>query len=123
VSRDALLELCCFDFESGRVLPWQLLHNEVDAMLAFWDTHDVPEVRWHLLAADTRLGAGRLLFTSLSIDAGSGARAHLQQQFVQHLQHGPAAQHELSAATVEALRSSLDEQRIDLPTWRFRTDP
>jgi hypothetical protein len=124
VPRDLLLELASFDLETGRVMPWDLLKDQVDPILAFWETHDIAEVRFHLLAFDCRIGKGRLLATTLNLDApphglGSLVRYLLQQ----HLASGPAPKRELSAATVAALRASLTERRIDLPTWRFRMDP
>lgn len=129
--RDLLLELCAFDLESGRVMPWDLLKDQVDPMLAFWETHDIAEVRWHLLAFDCRVGKGRLLATTLALDpspdATGGAtddlRRHVTHLLGEHLAHGPAPQRELSPATIAALRASLTERKLDLPVWRFRTDP
>lgn len=131
VPRDALLELSSFDLESGRVLPWAPWADQFDALLGFWETHDIPEVRWHLLAGETRVGAGRLLVTTLQLDDGgpsertgrSPIRPWLVQQLLQHLQRGPLPQRELREATIAALRAQLAEKRLELPTWRFRTDP
>lgn len=122
---DAMLELCSFDLESGRVLPWAPWADELDPILGFWETHDIPEVRWHLFAADTRVGEGRLLVTTWDLgDADpSPVRAHLRQHLCDHLRTGPAPQRGLSPATVAALRAQLTEKRLPLPTWRFRTDP
>jgi hypothetical protein len=125
VPRDLLLELSAFDLETGRVMPWQLLQDEVDPILGFWETHDIDDVRFHLYAFDCRVGKGRLLATTLRIDPadsigplGQFVRAQLRN----HLQHGPAPQRALSDATIAALRGSLTEKKLDLPVWRFRTD-
>ncbi len=121
----ALLELAAFDLESGRVMPWDLLRDEVDPILAFWETHDIPEARLHLYAFDTRVGAGRLLVTTLRLDDTAAPNAlamHLQYELARHLRNGPAPEHALSAATLAALRGTLTEKKIDLPVWRFRTD-
>lgn len=128
IPRDLLLELSSFDLETGRVMPWDLLRGEVDPILAFWETHDIPDVRHHLLAFDCRIGQGRLLATTLNLgrtspDQPHAMREHLQHLMLQHLAMGPAATRELSQATIDALRASLTEKRIDLPLWRFRTDP
>ena len=124
VPRDLLFELASFDLESGRVMPWDLLKDQVDPILAFWETHDIPEVRFHLLAFDCRIGKGRLLATTLNLDAPlHGLGYHVRYLLQQHLSHGPAPKRELSAATLAALRASLTERRIDLPVWRFRMDP
>ena len=122
VPSDLLLELSSFDLESGRVLTWNGLRDEFDPMLAFWETHDIPEVRFHLLAGDTRVGNGRLLVTSLRLDPATALGGWLRQQFEQHLQYGPAASRALSAATKARLRAQLTERRVELATWRFRAD-
>jgi len=48
---------------------------------------------------------------------------HVRHALPLHLEHGPAPRTKLSPATLAALRGQLTEQRIELPTWRFRTDP
>jgi hypothetical protein len=103
------------------VMPWANLRDQVDPMLAFWETHDIPEVRFHLLAGDTRVGNGRLLVTTLRLEGAIGA--WLTAELERHLLHGPAPRRALSAATLAALRGQLTGQKIDLPVWRFRTDP
>ncbi len=126
IPRDLLLELSSFDLETGRVMPWQLLRGEVDPILAFWETHDIPEVRQHLLAFDCRVGKGRLLATTLRLDPAAPLHSlghHVRYNLIEHLQEGPPPRRELSAATIAALRASLTEKKIELPVWRFRTDP
>ncbi|MCU0865054.1 MAG: hypothetical protein MUC36_14790 [Planctomycetes bacterium] len=121
VPAELLLELCSFDLESTRLMPWASLRDEIDPVLAFWETHDIPEVRLHLFAGDTRVGKGRLLVTTLRLEGVLGA--WLTQQFVQHLVHGPAPRRALSNETLATMRAQLAEQRLELPVWRFRTDP
>lgn len=120
------LEQSSFDLETGRVMPWDGWLDQVDPILAFWETHDIPEVRRHLLAFDTRIGNGRLLVTSLRIGDGSPAGAAkdaIGQALLRHLADGPASQRALAGGTVAALRALLREKKLDLPVWRFRTDP
>jgi len=121
VPADLLRELQPFDLDGERVMPWTVLRGQVDPILAFWETHDIPEVRAHLFAFDTRVGKGRLLASCL--DASSDAGRYVRAAFARHLADGPAPKRELSAATIAALRGLFDEQRLDLPEWRFTMDP
>jgi hypothetical protein len=119
-----LLDTIAFDLESERVIPLAGLRDQVDPILAFWDTHDVRDVKFHLHAFDTRVGEGRLLATSMNLD---GPRHSLpswvRQQLVAHLADGPAPERALRDETIQALRAKLVERTIDLPIWRFCTDP
>lgn len=122
--RDLLLDLCAFDLESGRVLPWDPWRDEFDPILAFWETHDIAAVRMHLLAGDTRVGKGRLLATTLRLDGDLHTLpSHVKHLLRMHLAGGPEPRTALSGPTLAALRAKLVEQTLDLPTWRFRTDP
>ncbi|MCA8951106.1 MAG: hypothetical protein KDE27_16490, partial [Planctomycetes bacterium] len=126
VPPELLLELSSFDLESGRVMPWQPWRDEVDPILAFWDTHDIAETRLWLHAFETRVGEGRLLATTLRLrESGSigGIGTWLESALRHHLTSGAAPQRALSAATIAALRQKLNEKKLDLPVWRFRTDP
>jgi hypothetical protein len=126
VPADALLELCSFDLESERVLPWAAWADQLDPIQGFWETHDVPEVRWHLFAADTNVGAGRLLITTWNLDVAqdpSPVRPFVLQALCDHVRDGPAPRRTLRADTVAALRGQLTAKTIPLPAWRFRTDP
>jgi hypothetical protein len=119
-----LLELSSFDLESGRVLPLAAWRDELDPFLAFWETHDIPEVRLHALAAETMVGKGRLLLTTLRLDATpNGLGQHVRRELAEHLRHGPAPRRTLSPTTIATLRAKWNAQKIELPTWRFRTDP
>jgi len=123
VPRDLLLELASFDLETGRVMPWELVKDQVDPMLAFWETHDIADVRFHLLAFDCRLGKGRLCATTLNLDSPlHGLGFHLGYLLKNYLVNGPAPKRALSDATIAALRASLTERKLDLPVWRFRMD-
>lgn len=122
--RDLLLELASFDLESGRTMPWDQLRDEFDPILAFWETHDRDDVAFHLLAGDTKVGKGRLLATTLRLDGGLHTLGnHVAYLLRDHLAHGPEPRTALSPATIAALRASLTEKKLDLPVWRFRTDP
>ena len=119
-----LTELSSFDLESGRVIPLQPWLDQVDPILAFWETHDIEAVRMHLQAFTTRVGKGRLLATSLRTNGASGSlRVHVNHQFLQHLAQGQAPKRALSEQTILALKAKLQEKTIDLPIWRFRMDP
>jgi hypothetical protein len=119
-----LFDLCSFDLETGRVLPLAPWGEELDPLLGFWETHDLPEVRMHAFAAEAQIGKGRLLATTLRLDGPIGSVGfHVQHALQLHLEHGPAPRTTLSPATLAALRGQLTEQRIGLTTWRFRTDP
>ncbi|MBL8842099.1 MAG: hypothetical protein JNL90_11305 [Planctomycetes bacterium] len=121
VPADMLRELQPFDLDGERVMPWTVLRGQVDPILAFWETHDIPEVRAHLFAFDTRVGKGRLLASCL--DTASDAGRYVRSAFARHLADGPAPKRELAPATIAALRGLFAEQRLDLPTWNFTMDP
>lgn len=119
-----LLETCAFDLESGRVIPWAPWRDQVDPILAFWEAHDVKDVRFHLHAFDTSVGKGRLLATSLAVgDGTSEFGAYVADLMRDHLANGPAPKRSLRAETIAALKGKLRERTIELPTWRFRMDP
>ncbi len=121
VPADMLRELQPFDLDGERVMPWTVLRGQVDPILAFWETHDIAEVRAHLFAFDTRVGKGRLLASCL--DTATDAGRYVRAAFARHLADGPAPKRELAPATIAALRGLFAEQRLDLPTWKFAMDP
>ena len=124
--REALLELSSFDLETERVVPWDGWKDQVDPILAFWETHDIRDTRLHLHAFDTRIGKGRLLVTTLDVGGPVDAHTfgfHAGYVLTDHLAVGPAPERALTDATIAALRQKLTEKKLDLPTWRFRTDP
>lgn len=116
-----LIETCSFDLESGRVIPWLPWREQVDPILAFWETHDIDAVRFHLHAFDTRVGKGRLMATSLKLDGPFGE--YVADLMMDHLINGSAPRRALRAETIQALKAKLHERTIELPTWRFRMDP
>lgn len=115
-----LLELQTFDLDGGRLLPWTLLRDEVDPILAFWETHDLAAVRAHLFAFDCRIGAGRLLASAF--DRHTPAGRYVEHQLLEHLALGPAPARAWSTATLAAVRELLAERTVPLADWRFRTD-
>lgn len=121
VPSELLQELSTFDLESGRVIPWANLLDQVDPILAFWETHDIAEVRAHLLAFDCRVGAGRLLTTALNHETDAGR--WLLGEFVRHMREGAAPTRALAPGTVDALAAFLDSAVLDLPEWELRIDP
>lgn len=116
-----LIDLQPFDLDGGRVIDWRPLRDQVDPILAFWDTHDLAEVRAHLFAFDCRVGEGRLLATCFDRETPAGR--YVERELLQHLAQGPPPRRELDADTRAALRALLTQERLDLPVWRFRTDP
>jgi hypothetical protein len=122
--REALLELSSFDLESGRVVPWEPWRDEVDPILAFWETHDIRDVRFHLLAFETRVGKGRLLATTFGLEGSEHSfAAHVRHHLKRHLTFGPEPEHALTPATIASLHARLTARTIELPHWRFRCDP
>ncbi len=115
-----LIELQPFDLDGGRVIPWLPWLDQVDPILAFWETHDLTEVRAHLFAFDTRIGQGRLLASSF--DATTAAGRYVERQLLEHLANGPASQRALSETTIAALHRLVSERILALEVWRFRTD-
>lgn len=118
---EMLIELQPFDLDGGKLMPWDNLLDQVDPILAFWATHDVDVVQRYLCAFDCRVGKGRLLASSL--DNKSDAGRYVEHVFLQHLATGPAPKRALADLTLATLRGLLTERKIDLPVWRFRTDP
>jgi hypothetical protein len=121
VPAQLLHELQHFDLEGPRVLEWELLRGQVDPILAMWDTHDIAKVESYLFAAETRIGAGRLLATTLDHDSDAGR--WLMATFRQHLASGPAPRNALSDATRSQLRALLATKLLDVPDWQIRFDP
>ncbi len=115
-----LLELQQFDLDGGRVIPWQPWVDQVDPILAFWETHDLAEVRTHLFAFATQVGKGRLVASAF--DRTTDAGRYVEHCLLQHLANGPAPQRALASPLLADLRALLDERTMPLPTWRFRTD-
>jgi hypothetical protein len=118
---EMLIELQPFDLDSGHLMPWGPWLDQVDPILAFWETHDIAEVRAHVFAFDCNVGAGRLLVSAF--DTTTPAGRYVEQELLQHLSAGPAPKRSLAATTIAALRAILGEKRLDLAIWRFRTDP
>jgi hypothetical protein len=118
---EMLITLQPFDLDGGHLVPWDPWLDQVDPILAFWETHDIAEVRAHLFAFDCNVGAGRLLVSAFDFTTPAGC--YVEQELLHHLCSGPAPKRSLSAATLAALRATLGEKKIDLSVWRFRTDP
>ena len=118
---EMLIELQPFDLDGGRLMAWQPWLDQVDPILAFWETHDIAEVKAHLFAFDCNVGKGRLVASTF--DSGTPAGRYVEHELLRHLVLGQAPKRSLSATTIAALRATLTEKKIDLPVWRFHTDP
>jgi len=116
-----LRELQTFDLEGPDLVPLDALRDQVDPILAFWESHDLTEVRLHGLAFDTRVGEGRLLVSTLRRDTAAGR--WLEGRFVEHLASGPEPTRALSPAGVAAMREQLTASQLALASWQFRPDP
>ncbi|MFG0319794.1 MAG: sugar-binding domain-containing protein, partial [Planctomycetota bacterium JB042] len=69
------LDLAAKDVHPTGLLPLDALFEHVTPIVGFWETHDIREVRDRALAWETRVGAGRLLVTSLRLDESPAGRA------------------------------------------------
>ncbi|MBK8976982.1 MAG: hypothetical protein IPM29_13785 [Planctomycetes bacterium] len=118
---DFLEHLQAFDLEDGRVMQWEPFADEVDPVLAFWDTHDLDRVDRYALAFTARLGAGRLGATVLDHDSPAGR--YVLEQLVATLATGPAPVRGLTDQTIAALRGALTGQQLDLIDWEIAVDP
>lgn len=124
VPADLLTSQSSFALATGRVMPWLPWRDQVDPILAFWETHDIADVRMHLQAFDTNVGKGRLLASSLNTTGPiHSMRFHVNYCLQEHLAQGPKPQRSLRKETIAALKAKLHEKTIELPTWRFRMDP
>src|SRR5690606_35303607 len=121
VPPEMLLELQSFDLEVGRVMHGEQLFDEVDPVLAFWDTHDIRHVNRWLLAFTARVGRGRLAATTLNHDSPAGR--YVLEHLAQVLVDGPAPRRGFTAETLESLRSALRADTVDLVGWELATDP
>lgn len=116
-----LYDLQSLDLETSRTLDLAPLLEEIDPLLLVWDSHDVPEVRLYPLVAETKVGKGRLVVTTLATDSVAGH--FVERQLVAHLAGGPAPARALSATTLEKLAGALRAEVVDLPTWELQLDP
>ncbi len=89
-----LKDLLAFDLENIPVLRLEELREQVDPIVARWDTHDADRVHHYAHAFTTRVGQGRLLVTSLNLDSDAGR--WLQAAFLAFLENGPAPSSELT---------------------------
>lgn len=121
VPRELLEELQTFDLEAPRVMFWDALRDQVDPILAFWETHDLDEVRSWLLAFDCRVGRGRLLATALDHETPAGR--FVLSRFLEHLAHGPPPRHALGEETVRRLAAEARREVVELERWELRFDP
>ena len=121
VPEQMLIDLMPFDLDGERMIPWEPWRDQVDPILAYWETHDIAEVRSHLLAFETRLGKGRLLASTF--DPATDAGRYVEAKMLEHLRDGPLPKRALRDETVAALLALCDERTIALETFRFCTDP
>lgn len=117
---EMLVDLAAFDLDGERLVPFAPWLDQVDPVLAFWETHDLAEVRAHLFAFDTRIGEGRLLVSAFATDTDAGR--YVEHELLLHLASGPASRRSLRPETVQALYQRVVERTLPLEVWRFRTD-
>jgi hypothetical protein len=116
-----LIDLQAFDLCEPRVMHHEGLMDQVDPILAFWDTHDIAAVNRWLFAFSCGIGEGRLLATAL--DHESDAGRFVLDRFVEHLAEGPPPRRSLRDDTVAALAALLVAETIELRDWELSTDP
>lgn len=121
VPRELLRDLQGFDLEQDFVLNGDFLLEHSDPILAFWDTHDVREVKPWLFVTEMGVGRGRLLVSALNHESDAGQ--WVESEWVRHLREGPAPKSALAPEVIQGLRGALTREEIALDTWRFRTDP
>lgn len=122
---ELLVEQQHFDL-AGDVVPDVQYLEEIDPILMLWDNHDMPEVKTHGLAFETRVGKGRLLVSALNHAGGENAVGRwLLDVFLKHLDEGPPPRNALKPETIGAMRNKLREKRLELvgQPWRFKPDP
>ncbi|MDA0933974.1 MAG: hypothetical protein O3C51_11015, partial [Planctomycetota bacterium] len=121
IPREFLMELQSFDLETGQVLFGEQLLDHVDPVLAFWDTHDIREVRPWLLAFTTRVGQGRLAATTLAEDSVAGQL--VVEALAECLTRGPDPAHALPEALVDQIGHALDAEVLPLDDFEIALDP
>jgi hypothetical protein len=94
VPAQMLKDLLAFDLECVPVLRLEALRDQIDPIVARWDTHDAEHINEYVHAFTARVGAGRVLVTSLNLESDAGR--WLEAAFLEHLEHGPAPLHELT---------------------------
>jgi hypothetical protein len=115
-----LHELQSFDLETGRVIPAAPWLDEVDPLLAFWDTHDIRETRLWLSAFTTRVGMGRLAVSALRTDSVAGR--YVFETLAESLLAGEPPSRGLSTEFLDHLHAELDTRTLPLPLWQFVRD-
>lgn len=121
VPREFLMELQSFDLETGQVLFGEPLLDHVDPVLAFWDTHDIREVRPWLLAFTARVGAGRLAATTLAEDSAAGQL--VVEALADCLSRGPDPVRALPETLVDQIGLALDAEVLPLDRFEIALDP
>lgn len=116
-----------FELGGNSVIRGECLWEQVDPLLAFFETHDLTVVRPNLLLFQTTVGQGRLVVSCLR-HAGDSESNYagfwLARELAAHLLRGPAPTRALGAETIQVLYDALQMETIDLdPAWRFTTDP
>ncbi|MDP6520271.1 MAG: hypothetical protein QF411_10270, partial [Planctomycetota bacterium] len=94
VPAQLLKDLLAFDLENIPVLRLETLRDQVEPIVARWDTHDAQSVHQYAHAFTTAIGAGRLLVTTMNLESDAGR--YLEAAFFDFLENGPAPQRQLS---------------------------
>jgi len=123
IAPEFFLDLVVKDLHPSGLMRLEELGDQIQPVLAFWETHDLDHVRDSCLVFETRVGAGRLLVSSLNHDNAAGR--YLLSAFAQHLTHGPVPKAALEAHVVDAISERLEGRSMDLTSrsWLFRPDP
>ncbi len=116
-----LRELQTADLETGRVLDVAPLHDGLAPLLSVWDTHDRRDVGFHPLVAETRVGDGRLLVSTL--DWRTDAGRYVERCLAAYLTASAPPSAALTAVQVDGLRAEAVAESVEVPEWELRLDP
>ncbi|KAA5543085.1 hypothetical protein FYK55_12405 [Roseiconus nitratireducens] len=120
-----LVDLQHFDL-AGSIQPDFDFWQETDPWLILWDSHDLDHVKTHGLLWGARVGAGRLIVSTLNHDPErSAAGPHVLRQLLHRLIEEPLGlRGRLSEETQSRLRSSLNLRQINLAQaeWKLKVD-
>lgn len=121
---ELFLDLVVKDLHPRGLLPVGSIFEHLDPIVAFWDTHDLAQVRDWAIAFETRVGEGRLLVSALRHE-GSAAGEWLRARFARHLAQGPPPRSALPEEVVEAIRARLGAKQLALGErdFDFRPEP
>jgi hypothetical protein len=124
LGRDFFTSLCVKDLHPRGLVPFGELFDHAEPIVGFVDSHDVPITTDYAVLFDLRIGAGRLIVSSLPLSGNSAAR-HLRQVLIDHAVDADLPTRVVPLALVDAIRRRLVASTLDLTErdWQFRIEP